>query len=299
MRRVTWVCGPEDVLARDVVAAHRAGAPTGQCVTLFAGDTPEPEVWDLLLSTPPGGGRRAVVYGAEKLKDFSAVPALAADAGLATAYVVLVSGADGFEREGGAMAPHLAALQAAKSAQLVRCCEPAKPEDRAALVAAWWPGAVLTLAHDVLTRCGSLQRAWHACAQARQARLQPTAAMAALVCQGEPAGELADLLMAGRRRAAVAVAREACAETGLVIGQLASRLAAVEQIADAMRDGTGARQAAIRQHVDGFTAGRVLPHVRSYDAARVRRCRRLLADLESAWRSGARDGLAEVLIALW
>jgi hypothetical protein len=299
VRRVTWVCGPEPVLVRDVVAAHRDGADPGQCVTLFAGNTPEPEAWDLLLSSPPGGGRRAVVYGAEKLKDLSAVAALAGEDSLATAFVVFVSAAGDFEREAGALAPHLAALQASKAGQLVRCCEPSKAEDRTALVASWWPGASRTLAYDLLTRCGSLERAWHACAQARMAGLRPEARMLAVVCPSEPGGELADLLIAGKRRAAVMVARDAGAEVAAVIGLLAQRLSAIELISAGVRAGLPAREAASRGRVDRYTAGRVLPHAAAYDAERVSRCRRLLASLESAWKSGARDGVPESLVAGW
>jgi hypothetical protein len=299
VRRVTWVCGPEPVLARDVVAAHRAGAVPGQCVTLFAGDTPEREIWDLLLSVPPGGGRRAVVHGAQRLKDFSAMAALAGDGGLATAFVVFVSAAADFERDGGALVPHLAALQSAKGGQLVRCCAPSKAEDRTALVASWWPGASRTLAFDVLARCGSLERAWHACAQARAAGLSPEAKMLPVVCPSGAGGELADLLMAGKRGAAAAVARETGSELGLVIGQLAARLAAAEQISAGVRSGMPAREAASRQHVDRYTASLVIPHLPAYDADRIRCCRRLLAALESAWKSGVRDGVPEMLAACW
>ena len=299
MRRVTWVCGPEAVLARDVVAAHRDGASPGQCVTLFAGAAPEREVWDLLLSLPPDGGRRAVVHGAEKLKDASAVPALAREDSLATAFAVFVSSAPDFERDGGALVPHLAALQASKAGQLVRCCEPSKAEDRTALVASWWPGASRTLAYDLLTRCGSLERAWHACAQARMAGLRPEPRALAVACPGEPAGDLADLLMAGKRQAAAGVARDAAGETPAVIGLLAQRLSAVEVIAAGVRSGLSAREVASRGHVDRFTAALVVPHVGAYDAERVSRCRRLLAFAESAWKSGARDGVPEMLVAGW
>jgi hypothetical protein len=297
VRRVTWVCGPEAVLARDVVAEHQAGAVPDQQVTLFAGNGPEREVWDMLESSPPGGGRRAVVHGAEKLKNLSGVAGLAADGALAASFVVFVSAAGDFERADGALAPHLAALQASRSGQLVRCCAPSKPEDRTALVAAWWPGLPPYLAREVLARCGSLERAWHACAQARAAGLSPEAASLPAVCQGEPAGDLADLIMAGRRKAAMAVAGEAAA--GAVIGLLAARLAVAEQVADGVRSGLPVREAVARHRQDRFLANRVAPYAAAYDPGRVRRCRRLLAGLDAAWRSGARDGVAESLIALW
>jgi hypothetical protein len=300
VRRVTWVCGPEAVLARLVVDAHRAGAPPDQCAALFAGEVPERDIWDQLLSVPPSGGRRLVVYGAEKLTAPRNVALLAESDGLDTAYAVFVSASTDFEKENGALAPHLAVLQASKAAQLVRCCEPSKAEDRMALVADWWPGLSPNLAWDVLARCGSLERAAQACEQARLAGLDPTAAMVAVVCPAEPGGELADLLMAGNKRAAMGAARRAArGEVGAAIGLLAARLLAAEQIGDGMRDGLRPREAASRGGVDRFVASRVTPHMASYGAERIRRCRLVLVTADAAWRSGAGAGVAESLVAGW
>jgi hypothetical protein len=300
LRKVTWVCGPEDVLAREVVAAHREGAPPDQCEAVFAGEGPEYEVWDALLSSPPPGGRRTVVYGAEKLKDPSHAALLARDAGFDATYTVFVSAAPDFPRDGTALVPHLAALQASKAAQLVRCCEPGKAEDRTALVASWWPGATLNLAHGVLTRCGSLERAYLACEQARMAGLSPSREMAAVVCPAEPGGDFTDLLMGGDKRRACAVTGQMSSpDLGAAIGLLASRLAVAEQVADGVRHGLSPREAASREGIDRFVASLVIPHLGAYPADRVRRCRHALAVAESAWRSGARTGVAESLVASW
>jgi hypothetical protein len=300
LRRVTWVCGPEAVLVREVVAAHREGAPPDQCFALFAGEVPELDIWDTLMAGPPPGGRRVTVYGAEKLKDAGNAALLAADPGLEAAYTVFVSADTDFPRDEGKLVPHLAALQAARAAQLVRCCEPSKTEDRTTLVASWWPGATLNFAYDLLTRCGNLERACQACEQARLAGLEPTRAMAAVVCPAEPGGDFADLLMAGRKQAAcAAIGQLSAPDLGAAIGLLASRLVAAEQIGHGMRHGLSPREAAAREHVDRFVASRVLPHVGAYNGDRIRRCRRTLAVAETAWRSGVRAGVAESLTALW
>lgn len=299
LRKVTWVCGPEPVLAREVVAAHREGAPPGQCAAVFAGEAPEYETWDRLLSDPPPGGRRTVVYGAEKLRDLGNVALLAAE-GADASYAVFVSADTDFAREGGKLVPHLAALQASRHGQIVRCCEPSSAEARTALVASWWPGATLTFAYDVLARCGSLERAWLACEQARLAGLPPTAAMAAVACPAGPGGEFADLLMSGNKAGAAAAAGQVSrGELGAVIGLLASRLAVAEQIGEGTRQGLHPREAASREHVDRFAASRVIPYLGAYGAGRIRRLRRVLAGSEAAWRSGSLTGVAESLIARW
>jgi hypothetical protein len=300
LRRVTWVCGPEGVLVREVVAAHRDGAPPGQCFALFAGEVPERDVWDALFASPPPGGRRVTVYGAERLRDAGVAALLAADPGLEAAYVVFVSADTDFPREDGALVPHLAALQAVRAAQLIRCCEPSKTEDKTALVASWWPGATPNLAYDVLARCGSLERACQACEQARLAGLEPSPATVAAVCPASPGGDFADLLMAGNKRGACAVIGQlSVPDLGAVIGLLASRLAVAELIGHGVRQGLSPREAASREHVDRFVASRVIPHAGAYAADRIRRCRRTLAVAESAWRSGTRAGVAEALVALW
>lgn len=285
---------------REVVAAHREGAPPDQCFALFAGEVPERDVWDAVLACPPPGGRRLTVYGAEKLKDPSNAALLAADSGMEAVYAVFVSADADFPRDEGVLVPHLAALQASKAAQLVRCCEPSKTEDKTALVASWWPGATPNFAYDVLARCGSLERAYQACEQARMAGLEPSRAMAAVVCPPEPGGDFADLLMAGNKRGACAVIGQLSAsDLGSVIGLLASRLTVAEQIGYGMRHGLSPREAVQRENVDRFVASRVIPHVGAYAADRIRRCRRALAVAESAWRSGTRAGVAESLVALW
>jgi hypothetical protein len=299
LRKVTWVCGPEDVLVREVVAAHREEVSPDRCTVLFAGHAPEREIWDTLLSYS-AGGRRTVVYGAEKLKDPGCAVLLAADAGLDATYTVFVSAEADFAREDGKLVPHLAALQASKAAQLIRACEPSKAEDRTALVASWWPGATLNFAYDVLVRCGSLGRAYLACEQARLAGLEPTRQMAGLVCPSDPGGNFADLLMSGSKRAACAAAGQMGAQDlGAAIGLLAARLTVAEQIGDGVRHGMHPREAASRERVDRFVASLVIPHIGMYTADRVRRCRRALATAESAWRSGTRTGVAEGLAALW
>jgi hypothetical protein len=300
VRRLTWACGPESVLVRDVVAAHQDGAVPDQRVTLYAGDVPEHEVWSVLLGSPPPGGRRAVVYGAEKLKQAGNVVLLAADDGLDSAYAVFVSSAADFERKGTALAPHLAALQSSKAGQLIRCCAPSKADDQLALVASWWPGLTPNMADDLLNRSGSLEAAWHACQKGRLARLEPSRATVAAVCPAEPAGDLADLLMAGRRAEAMALARlVGRAEVPMFIGLLASRLAVAEQIREEMKRGLTAREASWQAPVDRFSASRVAPHVGAYEQDRIDRCRRVLVRAEAAHKTGAPAGVMETLVALW
>ena len=300
MRRVTWVCGPEPVLVREVVDAHLRGAPPDQCVVLFASEMPEQELWDQVLADPPLGGRRTVVYGAERLKNLGNVALTTGPDVADSSYTVFVSSEPDFEKEEGALAPHLAVLQAARCGQLIRCVEPSSSEARAELVASWWPGASIVTGQDVLARSGSLGKAWLACEKARRAALPPNSTAVAAVCIVEPAGQLADLLMAGTKHKAMAAARQLTREElGAVIGLLAHRLMVAELIADGVKSGMTPREAVADRRVDRFVASRVLPYLPSYTDARIRSCRAVLAGAETAWRNGVRTGVAESLVALW
>jgi len=302
VRRLTWVCGPEPALVGAVVAAHREGGTPEQAVTLFADGkaAAERSIWDLLLSYPPPGGRRAVVHGAERLKSTGLVADLAAARGMDAAVTVFVSADHGFASDGDSLAPHLAALKAARDGQIIRCCAPSSAEARAALVASWWPGAGLPLGRELLARCGSLQVAWQACDQARRAGLEPTPARLALVCPQEASGELADLLVAGERGRAMALAAAVPREAvGALIGLLDYRLALAGELGDLLRAGQDQREAVAGVRGDRFVCGKVAPHARAYDWRRVRRLRRVLARADAAWRAGAPAGVVETVVALW
>jgi hypothetical protein len=290
--RTAWVCGAEPALVRQVLDAYRAAVPQG--TSLFAQETPERDIWDQVLSCPPPGGRRLFVHGAGQLKNTRLVGELVAAPGMDTAFTVFIDAADDFPRADGQLAPHLAVLQAARTAQLIRCCRPSRDEELAALVASWWPGAGRGLAQDVLARCGgSLTRAAQACDKAVRAGLDPTRAMAALACDSGDA-EVAGPLIAGDKRAAIAAARLCSGgETGGLLALLASRLAALEAIRAADAGGAG------RDGRDRFLHHLLGRYAGAYDPARVRRDRETLAALEAAWRGGADEGVPEALVALW
>jgi hypothetical protein len=305
VRRVTWACGAEPVLVHDVLAAYAPIVP-GQQAAVFAAELPESALWDALLADPPPGGRLVTVYGAERLKDLAAIEALVHD-GADTAWTVLVSAEPDFrkaEPEGGGkpvLVPGLAALQGSRAGQLIRCCRPSDPEAVVRLAASWWPGAGPNHGSLVLDLSGGdLTAAWHACDKARRAGLKATPEMARLACDGGPGRSLADLVIAGEKRAAIAQARRCRGgEVGGVLALLAARLNALEVIGEARRSGLRAADIIRKHHVDPYLLHILGPHAEAYDAARIARGREVLARLEAAWRAGAVQGVPESLVALW
>ncbi len=298
------MCGPEPVLAREVIRAHRE-AVSGQRASLFAGEMPERELWDRVLSEPEPGGRLTVVWGAEELREPGNIGVLARADGMDPAFTAFVFGTSEFAREPGEgkqpPAAYVAAVQKCKGGQLVRCCAPSSLADQVALVRSWWPGSTENFAYDVLCRCGGrLGDAWHACDKAVRAKLDPTAAMAAVVCEAQSGGSatvFADYLVAGDRRLAMAEAGKVPpGEVGSVLGLVAARLAALAAIGASRRAGETRR---VPDGVDRFLYKTLAPHVPAYGPARVSREREVLAAAESGWKDGARTGVLETVAALW
>ena len=304
LRPVAWVCGPEPVLKAEVVRAYRDAVPS--VTLLFAGELPEYQVWDQLLSMPLPGGRLIVVHDAEKLKDHAKFAVLAGAEGMETAFTVFISAEKDFasvEDTAGkkTAAPHLAALKAARRAQLVRCARPSREEDLLRLVSSWWPGAGSNHAHALLTRCGGdLAAAREACLKAELTGLAPGAENIEHVIGGEPAHDFADSLVAGDcRSAALAAGALGSRELGYALQVLGTQLGQLAALCEARARGLTAAEIAGKLRMDRYAQHRLSPHAGQYGPEKVRACRRLLAEAETAWRSGASTGVAEAVAALW
>lgn len=301
--QLAWVCGNQPALVREVLAAYRDGRKVADMWSLFADDEEPKDIWDELAS-PPYNPRLQIVHQAEYLgASLSQLPDLV-QLVPAGAHVVFVSGEEDFARVPGddgkrVLVPHLAALQASKFGQLIRCCAPAKAEDQVALVATWWPGADAAHARIVLNLCGGdLTAAWEACDKAVRAQLAPADRNARFVCAADPGTRFADALVAGNKAVAMAAARVAGpGDVGAGIGLLASRLTALAAIHAARRLNTGPLYQV--PGVDRFVLHLLTPYAASYDNARVSRCRELLATAEHFCRAGAAAGVAEAIVALW
>lgn len=301
---LAWVCGDQPALVREVVSVYRSACPADRQLMVTAGQVPDRDVWDLVLSDSPA--RLLLVRAADKLSDLEPMAGLAAAASATGLRVVFVSADADFaqvEADGKkVLAPHLAALKASRHGQLVRCCAPTKPEDQVALAASWWPGADTGHAGLVLRLCdGDLTRAREACDKAVRAGLAPERRYAELVCVPEPGAGFADPLIAGDKAAALAAAYRAGAdETGAGIGLLASRLSVLSEIHDAQMAGaTPAQLPGLLRHIDRFLLYMLARHAGSYDSARAARRREVLAMAEHYWRGGHAEGAAAAVIALW
>jgi hypothetical protein len=257
------------------------------------------ELWDYLL-TAPAGPQLHLVGDAQEIRKLDLLPHLLGDE-FDGSYVVFQAEEDDFRRDGKQLIGPLAALRDSRHGQLVRCATPASEEDAAAIVASWWPGAGRNIAAAMLTQCGgSLTRAWHAADKAVRAGIAPDVRVVPSICVRDSHDSYADLLLAGDRRGAMNAARLiARDEAGGVISLLAARLVLLPLVREAVDRREPAQETVRRLKADAWVLRQLRPHALKYDYERVCRCREVLAVAETAWRSGARDGVLEAIAALW
>lgn len=290
------MCGSEAILQRDVREAYGKALPALKSQSLW-GDVYG--AWDILL-TIPQAPRLILVWGAEQLKTIDPLPHLLEDE-FDGSFTVFLAQEDDFRRADKQLTRPMAALRDSRHGQLVRCCAPAGEEDQAAIVASWWPGAGRNIAAALLTECGGdLCRAWWAADKAVRAGIGPDARVIPSICVDSAHENYADLLLAGERRramnAAEIIGRD---EAGGVIALLAARLSLLPLVRESVQRREAPQDAVRRIKADAWVLRQLRPHAGDYDPARVVRCREVLAIAETAWRSGARDGVLEAIAALW
>lgn len=305
LKPVTWLCGPEAALVSEVLDAYREGTQELPKVSLEAGaGLGDREIWDYILSSPPDGGRRIFVYQAERLRNLDNITLLT-QAGWELALTVFISGEEDFTRvEDGqrkVLAPPLAAIQASRLGQLIRCCAPAREEDLMGVVASWWPGAGANVAHQVMSLChGDLLLAREACGKARLAGLEPNYENADLVCQAVPSRSFTDALVSGERAQAMAcVTQVRGLDIGKTLGMLSFRLDTLAAVSAGLSRGKDIAELSVKLKVDRYLLRTYIALAPSYPSSRIRKCRELVAVAETSWQAGASAGILETVVALW
>jgi hypothetical protein len=313
--RLTWVCGLERVLSDEVVAVTRrlvAGTlEPGEDLdyeVYTAGQAPERDIWAAALSIPYGVSRFVVVREASRLARWEMLEEwLHARRELAQCWLVLddtpaadfprVTGEDGKQ----VLAPHAAWIRDSSLGQLVRC-SPLSDEDLAAWVQRETRAQVSAddAGYLMARASGDMTAVRDVCRKAAVLAGTPSRDALAVLCDEHPAAEFAEALLRGERRqaalAATAMSRE---DTGWAIGLLVSRLDTLEAIRRARDAGAMPHDTARHSGVKSFLVREYAPLSAQYGDARLRQLRSVLAVADDAWRSGAREGVAELIAACW
>jgi DNA polymerase III delta subunit len=300
LKRITWLCGPEQVLQREVVDAYRAVVPAEHTLTLYPGQN-ETEIWDEVLAEPAGPSRLVIVKNADKLKLTGNFTVLAEADTLDSSFTVFCSDLPDAPREGRELLPHLVAIQKCRDGQIVRCAVPSKEEDLVRLVSSWWPGTGGNLAFELLKRVGGdLGEAREACWKAVMAGLEPSPQTVEIVAETLPSAGYVESLLAGDRSEAADLASKLTRdEVGYSLAVLAGRLESIDLIREARQRGMERSDIAVKMKIDRYTLARLFPVALHYSPERLTALRALLAEAESFYRAGAYEGIAEALVALW
>jgi hypothetical protein len=307
-RRITWLYGSA-VLREEAISRIRDVIPPGSYTAVTAGTVPLQAVWDACLQLPaPGEDRLVVVRSAQQVKSWAPLAALVAARDTAGLWLVFSADEDDcYQRKAGkvaiadgkkALLPGPAAVSALSSGQLVRCALSSQAS-QIAWVQSRIPGLPATVAWRIIDRTGAdMALAASVCAQL--AFWEPAGrteqAVCALVPQ-EPAEEFAEAVVKDEKAAAV-LAVPAGDEVGSVLGQLGYLLDHLATLYSASLQQLSLRDT-VKLGVPQVVAVRYRKMASRYPPQRILACRALLADADAAWRSGVREGVPEVVAALW
>ena len=316
VRRLTWVCGPEHVLADDVAAECRSQA--GEVLVLVAGDDAERDIWAEAAQVPdPGETRLLVIRGAERLRRWDMLAPLVPARDLAASRLLFVSAEDdaahakscscrrcGGQESARELAPHLSLIQGSKAGQIIRCAVPddEPPDWLLDWLAARLPGGGRVLADYPLERAGGdLKTAADTAAKMTAAGLPATREAVSELIEPVPSDSVADALVLSTKAAALAAADalRSRQEIGRVIGALDNRLEMLAALRAAQERKLHARDTAAKAGVSWLNQRRYRSAAAHYGPAEVARRRRVLAIADDAWRCGADAGVTEVIIAAW
>lgn len=307
VRKVTWVCGSERVLVEEVVDHVRA---TLACSDLDracydAGSTPDKEIWASInqYSLEPGAKRLTVVRDAEKIKRWQPMIEWLQESRLTpNSYLLLVSNDTELpyvKKDGktDGLQPFAEAIKA--RGHLVRCATPSEE----ALVG--WVQRRVACSEDTAKYLLERSAGELGLVQSVGQKLalfpgEPSREIIDVLCVERPAEDFTEAIISGRKPKALS-ALEGLSERDYskVIGLLDSRLDLLSKLHLALRRRMSMREIVSMKGVHVFIARPLIPYSKNYDPIRVRRCRQLLAVIDDALRSGARDGCMEALVSLW
>lgn len=299
--RVTWVCGTERVLVRDVIAAVSTAVDPDETETWTAGRERERDIWASVMAVPFTERRLVIVSEAGKVRDWEKLRTwLAEKFVMRGVHLVFSSSEADFPKDAdGKLAQPCTWLRDSTAGQVVRCM-PLEPDDAVTWACRQSPGLTTQQARYLLDRAsGSLAEVRTVLDKARRSDLRITDMALELLCSEMP-GDFADKLICGDRKGAM-LAAETLGESGLgwSLGVLASRLDTLAALHRAAMDNTSRRDVVGRMGVPAFLAQKYARVARDYGEQRVARCWGALAVVEDAYRSGSAEGAAEVLVATW
>lgn len=290
-RRCIYVCGPERILVQEVIDTTLSIVNPSHLdyVTMSAERRSPAEVWLAASTYPlnPGAPRLVLVRDAEKLRHWGGLQGWLDNARrLPGTYLMFASNEPDVPN-----AEHITLLRKRSLGQVVRCTRPNETD-----LTAWVrrrSGLDVELSTRLLNHVDwELSAAADACAKLTLLGANLSASTVDAVCI-PPAGDFVEYLLAEDKKQAIATTYQL--DTA-ALGLLAARVDVLARLWVAARAGIPLRE--IRD-VPQFLVARYHGTASRWHPKRCAHARRVLAVVEDVYRSGARDGVGEALVALW
>lgn len=295
------MCGPERVLAEEVIATARAAAD--ERITLVAGDDREADIWAQAgqPAADPDITRLVVIRCAQRLKSWNGMSGLVAatETGLRVLFHSEDRDFPTVTSDGDkSLAPHVALLRDSSKGLIIRAIRPSGEEELAEWAAQRLGGAGRVLGSRALLRAGGdLRSVADLGDKLARAGFEATQARVDVLCEQQPGEEFATLLVLGDKPGALAAAPGE--PPARAISLLTVRLHTLAALHAAHQRHLDARDTARQFGVDQY-AQRLLRDVApSYSPPKVASCRSVLAAADDAWRGGESAGVLEFVTALW
>lgn len=308
IRRCTWLCGDQPVLIEQVIDTIRDMVKPSELdyISFTAGTDTDATIWAAANQYPltPGAPRLILVRNAGKIRRWDPLADwMDAARILPGVHLVLVSADADFpytivDGKKAGLKPPVDLIQAKRrSGMIVRCAMP-NASDAVAWVRRRAPALSHGLAGYLLTRTGGdLAAAAGVCDKIALFDATVNRTTVDALCQENPADSFVDCLLYLRKPQALLVAAAMDPrDYGKVIGQLDARLDLLATLCRANSAGLGAHEI---HGVSPFLVRQYLPCAKYYTPTTCVNRRRLLAVVDEAYRSGAREAIMESLVALW
>ncbi len=286
-----YLCGPETVLRQEVIDTTLSIVRPSHLdyVSIDAQHASLAEVWMQAFAYPltPNAPRLVVVRSADKLADWTPLASWLDHARrIPTTHLLFIADTHDVPDT-----DWITLLRKRSQGQVVRCTTPNERD-----LIAWVRrkgGLDVEMATRLLNHVHwNLADAADACAKLSLFAGNHGPATVDAVCRSAP-GSLVEYLLADEKVQALAAVHQL---DRAALGMLTARVDMLGQLWGYLKAGVPVRE---MRDIQPYLIAQYMPVAAKWHPKRCTHARRVLAVVEDAYRSGARDGVAEALVALW